>query len=209
MKFPRGALVREGAAAWPRLWLPRERTVSCKAHVGWHVLVGCCCCCCCFSCIRIWSKPSVEATVFLVWLWLEDPHQGGHGGAPLPLTVVKCVGKLDVGRAFCGRSTANKTPSCLQRGVRAKWVWPRAWELTLMGTREGSSPRPKQGLYSPPLEPDRCLCSHPPTPDSLSTSWLSPSLKSFGGPGSVSSLQECPPMKELSSSPPQRVSISL
>lgn len=30
----------EGVAAWPGLWLPSERVVSCKAHMGWHVLVG-------------------------------------------------------------------------------------------------------------------------------------------------------------------------
>lgn len=39
---------------------------------------------------------------FLVLLWLEDLHQGGHGGAPFTLNVVKCGRRLDVGRAFCG-----------------------------------------------------------------------------------------------------------
>lgn len=58
-------------------------------------------CCCCFSCIQILSKPSCKTTVFLSPSVAWGPTPGRPWGNPFPLNVVKCGGRLAVGRAFC------------------------------------------------------------------------------------------------------------
>lgn len=46
-------------------------------------------------------------------------------------------------------STANKTPSCLQWGVRAKWGWPRACGLTLWAQEKEAPPGEAVALPTP------------------------------------------------------------
>lgn len=105
------------------------------------------------------------------------------------------------------RSTANRTPGCLQSSVRVRWGWPPACGLTLMGQEKEAPPRPRHRLCPLQAEPDSCLGSqraHFPCHD------FSPSLELVGGPDFVLiSLKASPPIKELPPSPPKSFHFSL
>lgn len=183
------ALVRAGAAAWSRPRLPRERVVSCKARVGCSVLlaflvvlVGC------SPCLQSWVKTILRSNkCFRVQLWLEDPRQGGRGGAPLPLDVVKCGGGTRCLRIRCEGEVGLAS---------------RAEEEGAPLQAEATQPSPSAAPRGPPKPPPHFPCHD-----------FFLSLKSLGGPDLVLiSLKASPPMKSppLSLLPPhQRVFISL
>lgn len=121
-----------------------------------------------FLAYKFGQNHLAEQQCFLVLLWLEDPHQGGHGGAPFPLNVVKCGRRLDVGRAFLRLEAQPTRHPVACNPVRVRWGWPWACGLTLPhGHRRRKLPPGRQGPCPLQVEPDSCLRPLPKGPLSV------------------------------------------